>query len=144
MHPIFHERCTLLRSWSRDMEGGMRDCGCERKTNKTTFFEVVFETERDRENRSRGFPRWALMELSLAFAIGDSPPLSLSPSLLGWRVSGRINVRLSAETLATHCNRLRKGVLDRTATPDTRVRYSRTSEWERERERVARHYFDSN
>lgn len=63
-----------------------------------------------------------------------SSSLSLSPSLLGWRVSGRINVRLSAETLATHCNRLRKGVLDRTATPDTRVRYSRTSEWERERE----------
>lgn len=31
-----------------------------------------------RENCSRGFPRWALMELSLAFAIGGSLSLSLS------------------------------------------------------------------
>lgn len=65
-----------------------------------------------RERAARGFPRRALMELSLGFALAIGGTLiRIPPSTVGEilrRVSDRINVSSSAETLQTHCSRLRK------------------------------------
>lgn len=112
-------RCCAYRVRTFDGVAMWRDEGSRvrEENEQNDFLQSRFRDEErrrhSRENRSSRIP---VVSVNGAVAcvrdrrFSYSFSLSLSRSLRGWRVSGRINVSPSAETLETHCSRLRRRV----------------------------------